>query len=471
MAEKIYWQRVIPRYVMLGIIGSLLVVTACSAYQIWLIKQTIRDADTLFQANSVDAALGKLLQTEIWAATRYPVLAVELNIAAIKCHVKRKDMRSAEETARKIYDGKYNRIRLSRSIAEYIQNIPNFLIVNCWKKPALTRYSGYEELVNAVRQSGNYERLVSISRDILNLDPSSSLAQKVKAYIPVDPATLAKIASAAPNQPPPVVTNKVEETPRTIADHRKLLDKLVTQKEWEKALKECEIILTGEPDDAGVLEIRKLAAAGGMRWAAVRTPNAPSYDISGKFLKAIPAGHILDVANIIKTSREELALCSMTSGNPAPAASFLMRVSDLSVYFGNVRKLGESEHRLFRREAELTLGISALRKKLASTAIDSQNPHAAEYREAKQAYDAYWAKVRDLQKKRDSATADNKITFSEELRKLKGEDIRVGMALDSAKKKYDQSANNVTTGVKSPELDSMESELSDVRDRIKSIDK
>ncbi|OGV61385.1 MAG: hypothetical protein A2283_00850 [Lentisphaerae bacterium RIFOXYA12_FULL_48_11] len=470
MAEKLQLHKIVISYLLIGLVGSLLVVTACSGYQAWRIKQIIVQADSLFKANSVDAALGRLLQAELWA-TRYPNLAVELNVAAIKCHVKRRDIRSAEDSAKKIYECRYNVPRRSRSFAEMIQDIPNSVITSLWKNKKLNRFSGYEELITAVRQSGNYDRLVSLSKDIIALDPTSALAQSVKAYIPVAPSAIAQEKSIATQQVT-VVTNKIEEVPKTIEDYRKLLDRHMAIKAWDKILKDCDAILAEVPDDASVLEIRKLAVANGMRWSVVKTQNAPAYDTSGKFLKAMPVGTMLDLANVIKTTREELALCSVASGGNSPAATFLMRCNDLAVYFGDVNKIPEEDQKLFKKEASLDASIVALRAKLAASSIDSQNPFSAEYKAAKQAHEAYWAKVRAVQQKRDNASnSDDKMRYSDELRQLKGEDIRLGMALETAKKKYDQATTTASANIKSPELDAMISELADVRERIKSITK
>jgi len=470
MADKLKFHKITINYLLIAIFASLLVAAACSAYQVWRIKNIIVQADALYKANSIDAALGKLLQAELWA-TRYPILAVELNTAAIKCHVKRRDLRSAEDSAKKIYEGKYKLPRKSRSFAELIQDVPNLIATAVWKNDKLNKFSGYEELITAVRQSGNYDRLVSLSKDIIALDPKSELSQKVKAYIPVDPSAMAQ-EKAVVTQQVAIVTNKIEEAPKTIADHRKLLDRHLTVKAWDKVLKDCEAILKEVPDDAQVLEISKLATANGMRWGAVKISNAPAYDTSGKFLKAMPAGTMLDVANVIKTTREELALCSVATGGNSPAATFLMRCNDLTVNFGDVNKIPEEDQKLFKKEASLDASILTLRAKLAASTIDSQNPFAAEYKDAKQAHEVYWAKVRAVQKKRDNASnSDDKMRYADELRQLKGEDIRLGMALDAAKKKYDQATTSNAANIKSPELDAMLSELADVRDRIKSITK
>ncbi|MDD4871648.1 MAG: hypothetical protein PHR77_13910 [Kiritimatiellae bacterium] len=471
MAVKIKFHKIITGYVLIGIVGSIVIALACSGFQIWNIRRTIVQADLLFKGNSIDAALGKLLQAELWA-TRYPSLAIELNMAAIKCHVKRHDMRSAEDAAEKIYQGKYYKPRRHASFAELIQDIPNFILTLAIKNDKLNKFSGYDELVTAVRQSGNYDRLVAISREIISLDPNSFLAQKVKAYIPAEPVA----PSQAKNGQTPqsnIATNKVEKAPEEPRDHRKLLERHLALKAWDKVLNDCEIILKDAPDDIVILELRKLAAANGMRWGVVRSPNASTYDISGKFLKTLAPGTLLEISNLIKTTREEFVLCSVAVGNASPAATFLMRGHDLTVQIGELSKVSGEQQKLIRREAELAAGIVTLKAKLASSVvIDSQNPFAADYKSAKQAHEEYWEKVRELQKKRDSVSnSDDKMRYSDELRKLKGEDIRLGLAVDLAKKKYDEAGRNASSTVKSPELDAMESEIASIREKLKSAGK
>jgi len=460
MSSPVKVLKIVVSYLVFGVIGTILAAGAASAFQIWTIKKVIASANVIQKDPSTDAMLSRLIQTEYWAS-RYPVLTKQLNMAVIRCQVKRQDMRSATNTAWKIYDGRFDKARPSLNLFEVVQNVPNSLINGLMEDGHLTRYSGYEELVNAVRQSGNYSRLVEISKLIITIDPNSALAKTVRGYIPVE-----SVAAQ-----PSVVTNKVEGVQPAQTDHKKLLATYLSQRDWDKVLVECNTLLETAPGDPSLLETKRLAEVKGKRWGVVNAVNAPSYTTTGKFVKTMPSGYVLDIVDIIKASREELALCSVIIGTSSET-NFLIRTRDMAVHLGDFRKLSEDGQKLFSKQFDLSVRMTALRSKLIATAVDTQNPYSAEYKAAKQAHETYWAKVRDLQKQRDSSATsyEDRIRIGEDLRKMKGEDIRLGMALEAAKKKYDEASSKNSMNIQSPELVSLEKELAEVRERIRTFE-
>jgi hypothetical protein len=455
--------RIFFRYFIIGLLGTFVIATVVSFVQIALVKKRISQVEGLIREKQPDVALSRLIQVELWA-TRYPALAVELRLAEIPCYAKMRDFVSAQETAAKIYNRKYASARRSLTPAEYLQDIPNFLI-NLLYQGNHTIWAGYDKAIDAFRQSGEYGQLVALCKEVLALQPNGPLAPKVKPYIPVPASAQPQpTAQAAGTQPP--AQPAVPEKP----DHRKMLAKYMAQQDWDNALKECEIILDDMPDDQAVLQQRRLAMVKGMRWGIVIAANTPTYDTSGKFLRNTPAGTVVEITNIVKTARDDLALCLPQKGS-TDGVNTLIRACDLQINLGDLSKVDEDELKLRSKEIKLTIDMQELRNKLLATTIDDQNPHAAEYKKAKKDHEEYWAKVRDLQRKRDASTGDEMMRYSDTLRQMKGEDVRLATALDGAKQKYDHARRTQMSSIKSPELQAMESELATIKERLNSMRK
>jgi hypothetical protein len=85
------------------------------------------------------------------------------------------------------------------------------------------------------------------------------------------------------------------------------------------------------------------------------------------------------------------------------------------------------------RQAELTRRIEGLRAALR--AAPARNPHEREYQAAKKAHADYWRKVRAIQAAWESAEGAKRIELGDTLRGMKGEDIRLGQALEAARRK------------------------------------
>ena len=67
----------------------------------------------------------------------------------------------------------------------------------------------------------------------------------------------------------------------------------------------------------------------------------------------------------------------------------------------------------------------------------TDNPHAAEYKAARETYREFLQKIKQLTAQRDSTTGDERTLYSDELRKLKGEDIRLANDLKTIRRQFD----------------------------------
>lgn len=128
----------------------------------------------------------------------------------------------------------------------------------------------------------------------------------------------------------------------------------------------------------------------------------------------------------------------------------------------------EEEKRLRNREAELVAQLESAKRASASRPVP-QNPHAQEYARARKAYDDFWKKAKDLEKKMNASTGAERIRYGDQLRLMKGEDIRIGQALQAAWKKLKDWQDKQTSNAGEEQIPSLDTELADVRNRLRAF--
>ena len=209
--------------------------------------------------------------------------------------------------------------------------------------------------------------------------------------------------------------------------------------------------------------------SGGKQWAVIKVPNASTYTLKGKFVGVLKAGTVLDVLKISASTAGEVAVCRPDLPVDEDEKDVVLLTRDLNVYPGLWSRVDEKRRALCVREGEL-LG------KLKQAGLDlmgkgnTGNPYTMEYQAAKATYDQYWNRVRDLQGKRDRAGGSGRINYADELRAMKGEDVRVGVAFEAARKKYEawQTRQGKPT-LSSPEILAIEKELAGVREQLRQL--
>ena len=170
-------------------------------------------------------------------------------------------------------------------------------------------------------------------------------------------------------------------------------------------------------------------------WGVVNSPSTRVYSNSGKFLFRASSGALTEIAKILKTPSGEFAYCHLHLGNK-DFEHVLIRTDDLAIRPGPLAKADEEQRRLLVQLSEITQKIED-RQTLLIEQARNKNPHAREYFAVKSSYQTFWKNVKALQAKRDKATGSDHVRFSEELRKLKGDDIRLGQSYEAAKKDFD----------------------------------
>jgi hypothetical protein len=203
-------------------------------------------------------------------------------------------------------------------------------------------------------------------------------------------------------------------------------------------------------------------------WAVTVTSETKVYSTNGKYLRRAAAGIVLDVAGIKNTRSGEFALCRPPGTVPGPSP-ILISTQDLDIRYGDLGDLSAEERGLCSKRGRLIGEIARMKKDLSSS-VRTDNPHAGEYLQAKEAYKAFLKKARALQSERDGAEGDRHVRVNDELRAMKGDDIRLGQAFETAKQKYDAwNRSHPREVMDDPRLLAMRKNLAYVEDRLTAL--
>lgn len=170
------------------------------------------------------------------------------------------------------------------------------------------------------------------------------------------------------------------------------------------------------------------------QWGVVKTDDTPVFNRAGQLLRRMSAGTLLEVTGNQKAKNEQLLICNIEYEG-ALVTNVLIREFNAQLKSGNYQAASDDEKQLMSQIGQIVAKMAVLkRNKIAND--QSNNPYIKEYLSVKEESSMFWAKVNDLTKKRDNSTGDDFVRYSDELRLLKGDDIRLAASLEKAKKNY-----------------------------------
>lgn len=202
----------------------------------------------------------------------------------------------------------------------------------------------------------------------------------------------------------------------------------------------------------------------GPNWGLATTHEARSFTDKGKPRARIAAGTALLIFEKKKTSLGACLRCASTS---SPTLRFLVFMDDVMQFGGNPEDIPLPIQNTLVEKATTLADIKKLESD-AEKAHRKNNPHYGKYQAAKADYVHYWKKVKSLQAARDSGTGNGHVGAEDELRALKGEDVRIGEAYKSEKTKFDAWVKqNPTPSISnSPRYQLLRTRLDDVDARL-----
>ncbi|MDI6775170.1 MAG: hypothetical protein QME60_07235 [Verrucomicrobiota bacterium] len=206
-------------------------------------------------------------------------------------------------------------------------------------------------------------------------------------------------------------------------------------------------------------------------WAVVRGADTPTYNRTGKFLRALSPGTPVDILDIQNTKAGQVAVCKVLYTG-IEVNDVVILAKDLDIRPGSLGSADPKEKNLRILYAQILGQIKEREAELAEGA-SQKNPHYAEYRRIQQEYLAFAHRAEELTRKRDEATGALKMEYVDQLRAMKGEDIRLGQAYKAAKQKRQewnrQNAASASAGSSSgdPQISALRIKLSDIENELR----
>lgn len=446
----------ITGYLRLFIIGCLVIVLAAPIVRLAVTISSISSAEEYLIATKPEESLTRLARIERWSS-QFPIIQYRLLCVAVRSRLCMTDVAGAEKHLRDIQNETYRTPRPSAGILETI-NRPVVILINLTLEytgvyQAPNRWAGYEIVIDYLRGREEFARADAFVTELLNLDPANRFGLNTRDALArkrniVKPPTggVAVVPTIPPDQPPVTTTTQPPpEVPPTVTT--------VTT-------------TTAIPVQAVVTNDNAVSQKNG-KWAVVKRSETRAYDMKGAAAASVKAGTVIDVSEIKKAADGELAVCRIVEP-PFATAPLYMRVVDLILIDGAYATVDPNEKALRIREATLTADITRLTASLTES-HERGNPHLAEYERARTRYDNFWAKVKELSKKRDDSTGGERMRAIEQLRAMKGEDVVVAKALESVKKKYEEWFKAHPPPETSPAIEAIKSDLANVRQQISSL--
>ena len=207
----------------------------------------------------------------------------------------------------------------------------------------------------------------------------------------------------------------------------------------------------------------------GTPWGIVSASRASYYSRKGKFIGHLAPGTALNIIKITQTEKGSIAVCRPLKQQSA--SIILTNPERLTIRYNDVNSISKNLEHLYVQQAQLTAEVKII-KKQRSKELRRDNPHAKKYATCKKEYHDYWRKVKELTKKRDAATNEKQMNFADELRLMKGHDIRIANALEKVKSDYDNwNLSHPTTVNNDNEVNNLLAELTRIGKIISSEEK
>jgi hypothetical protein len=201
-------------------------------------------------------------------------------------------------------------------------------------------------------------------------------------------------------------------------------------------------------------------------WAIVAAHDATLYDVAGKNRGQVKVGSLAIVKRRAKSGTREMLVCQGKDSK----TPFILARDEVLILPGQPDTASPEHRSLLNTLATLTADRKE-REKDVRNGVRKDNPHAVQFAAAKRRYVQYWKKVKRLQSERESAKGDTRIAVAEELRKLKGQDVKIGQDYESAKQRYEawSAAHPAPAKARDAELERLDKAIASLREKIDAL--
>jgi len=206
----------------------------------------------------------------------------------------------------------------------------------------------------------------------------------------------------------------------------------------------------------------------GGEWGVVKNTDSRCYSLEGTFLTRVPPGTLMEIRETRETPTGEMAIGDLhLDGKKVPDR--IIKAHDMNIQQGSLAQADPAYRDLHIRQARLTGAIQEEEARLYLEAR-AKNPHTAEFERVRAEFEAFWAQVRELEAARNTATGKDRMKQVDTLRKMKGQDITLGLQYEKTVKQYNAwNRQNLEKTITSPELTRLTRELARVHAELAAL--
>lgn len=216
----------------------------------------------------------------------------------------------------------------------------------------------------------------------------------------------------------------------------------------------------GTPDSS--MDVLSPAAPG--RWGVVWKADSPAYDRSGKYLGRLGAGTRIDISGDARSGDRVFLLGRILVG-VGQGTEVAVSADGVNVITGLYASASVREQDLQLKKARIQAEIEVLKH----NDLRTENPYADSYDTARRAFQEHWAKAEEILEKFNQDGPD-RMTYVDQLRRLKGDEDRVRNALDLAKKAYnDWNAAHPISSETPPRLTALMGEMASIEQELTAL--
>lgn len=205
----------------------------------------------------------------------------------------------------------------------------------------------------------------------------------------------------------------------------------------------------------------------------VTVVEASVYEMDGKRRpQPLPGGTLIEQTGTTTSSRGEMAICRIWNGAGWDGPG-LVAAADLIRFAGGRDTVDADALATLQRYYTLNARLEKRRQELVRRAVDA-NPHAAELRRLKQAYDAAAKRAEALTQQRDEQNNAERIRIGDELRRLKESERSMRKQIEGVTTRYEawKQANGgaAVDASRDPQMQALASQMKELLPRLKDFE-
>ncbi|MCE9614933.1 MAG: hypothetical protein K8T26_11690 [Lentisphaerae bacterium] len=203
------------------------------------------------------------------------------------------------------------------------------------------------------------------------------------------------------------------------------------------------------------------------RWAVVKALDVPVYRTNGQYWQRLAVGTALTAHGFRASSVGFMVICRLPPPAPPDASDFLVRRDQIDLFEGSLDAVSPDVLDLHQHHARLCAELERI-KASENGRNRTDNPQWPAYSRARHAYDQSSDRARRLRQEFEHATGDQRMRLADELRSLKGEEVRLSQALAATRRDYDawNASHPVSARSQDPRVQTLESEIASVSARL-----